>query len=290
MAFKGTKRRTALQIAEAIEDVGGYINAYTSREMTAYYARVLRGRRAAGAGRDRRHRAEPGVRPGRDRGRARRDPAGDRPGAGHARRHHLRLVAGSGLSRPAAGPHDPWARPSGSAAFARDDLAGFRGRALRPGADDPVGGRGGRSRRDRARWPNGCLAHLPAVADRRAAEPARFAGGERRQVKALEQVHFALAFEGPGYRDDGDLYRADLCHRAGRRHVVAAVSGNPRKARAVLHDLCADRRLCRHRHDDDLCRHQRRADRRTGRDHHRRDEARRRRHERRQRSPARGRR
>jgi predicted Zn-dependent peptidase len=42
MAFKGTERRTALEIAEAIEDVGGYINAYTSREMTAYYARVLR--------------------------------------------------------------------------------------------------------------------------------------------------------------------------------------------------------------------------------------------------------
>ena len=41
MAFKGTKRRSSLQIAEAIEDVGGYINAYTSREMTAYYARVL---------------------------------------------------------------------------------------------------------------------------------------------------------------------------------------------------------------------------------------------------------
>ena len=41
MAFKGTKKRNALQIAEAIEDVGGYINAYTSREMTAYYVRVL---------------------------------------------------------------------------------------------------------------------------------------------------------------------------------------------------------------------------------------------------------
>lgn len=41
MAFKGTARRNALEIAEAIEDVGGYINAYTSREMTAYYARVL---------------------------------------------------------------------------------------------------------------------------------------------------------------------------------------------------------------------------------------------------------
>jgi len=41
MAFKGTERRSALEIAEAIEDVGGFINAYTSREMTAYYARVL---------------------------------------------------------------------------------------------------------------------------------------------------------------------------------------------------------------------------------------------------------
>ena len=43
MAFKGTKTRTSLQIAEEIEDVGGYINAYTSREVTAYYARVLGG-------------------------------------------------------------------------------------------------------------------------------------------------------------------------------------------------------------------------------------------------------
>ncbi|MEM1314418.1 MAG: pitrilysin family protein [Pseudomonadota bacterium] len=41
MAFKGTGARTALQIAETIEDVGGYLNAYTSREATAYYARVL---------------------------------------------------------------------------------------------------------------------------------------------------------------------------------------------------------------------------------------------------------
>ena len=41
MAFKGTARRTPQQIAEEIEDVGGYLNAYTSREVTAYYARVL---------------------------------------------------------------------------------------------------------------------------------------------------------------------------------------------------------------------------------------------------------
>jgi len=42
MAFKGTKRRNALQIAEEIEAVGGHLNAYTSREQTAYYARTLK--------------------------------------------------------------------------------------------------------------------------------------------------------------------------------------------------------------------------------------------------------
>ena len=41
MAFKGTERRSAYQIAEEIEAVGGHLNAYTSRESTAYYAKVL---------------------------------------------------------------------------------------------------------------------------------------------------------------------------------------------------------------------------------------------------------
>jgi predicted Zn-dependent peptidase len=42
MAFKGTARRTAKQIAEDIEAVGGDLNAYTGREVTAYHARVLK--------------------------------------------------------------------------------------------------------------------------------------------------------------------------------------------------------------------------------------------------------
>jgi predicted Zn-dependent peptidase len=42
MAFKGTTRRTARQIAEEIEAVGGDLNAATSVETTAYYARVLK--------------------------------------------------------------------------------------------------------------------------------------------------------------------------------------------------------------------------------------------------------
>ncbi len=42
MAFKGTKRRSARQIAEEIEAVGGDLNAATSIETTTYYARVLK--------------------------------------------------------------------------------------------------------------------------------------------------------------------------------------------------------------------------------------------------------
>ena len=42
MAFKGTERRDAMAIAQEIEDVGGHVNAYTSREHTAFFARVLK--------------------------------------------------------------------------------------------------------------------------------------------------------------------------------------------------------------------------------------------------------
>ena len=42
MAFKGTRKRSAYDIAEQIENVGGYLNAYTSREHTTYYARLLK--------------------------------------------------------------------------------------------------------------------------------------------------------------------------------------------------------------------------------------------------------
>jgi len=42
MAFKGTERRTAARIAEEIEAVGGQMNAYTAREQTAFYVKVLK--------------------------------------------------------------------------------------------------------------------------------------------------------------------------------------------------------------------------------------------------------
>ena len=78
-----------------------------------------------------------------------------------------------------------------------------------------------------------------------APEPARFAGGEVRQEKPLEQAHFALAFEAPDYCDPG-IYTAQIySNTLGGRHVVPPVSGNPRTARVVLHHLCPDRRVFR---------------------------------------------
>lgn len=41
MIFKGTERRTARELEEEIENMGGHLNAYTSREQTTYYAKVM---------------------------------------------------------------------------------------------------------------------------------------------------------------------------------------------------------------------------------------------------------
>ena len=41
MAFKGTKTKSAFEIMQKIESVGGYINAYTSEEITAYWVKIL---------------------------------------------------------------------------------------------------------------------------------------------------------------------------------------------------------------------------------------------------------
>jgi len=41
MVFKGTKKRSARKIAEFIEDIGGYLNAFTTKENTCFYVRIL---------------------------------------------------------------------------------------------------------------------------------------------------------------------------------------------------------------------------------------------------------
>ena len=41
MVFKGAGKRNTRELAEAIEDVGGYMNAWTSRDQTTFHGRVL---------------------------------------------------------------------------------------------------------------------------------------------------------------------------------------------------------------------------------------------------------
>ncbi len=162
MAFKGTARRSARAIAEEIERVGGSLNAYTSREHTAYYARILADDVGACRRHPGRHPAQLVLRPGRAGEGASRRPAGDRPGQGHARRPRLRPAAGGVLPRPADGPSHP--RPGGDrpghAARGPDRLHGAPLRPQAPGLR--------RRRQDRAR---------PAGRPRPA--PVRRSGGNR---------------------------------------------------------------------------------------------------------------
>ncbi len=203
MAFKGTKRRTALQIAEEIEDVGGYINAYTSREMTAYYARVLEADVPLAHRCGRRHRAEPGLRPERDRGRAPRDPAGDRAG-GWTRRTTSSLT---GCRRRRFRSRRWGARSSGRRSgfesFAKKDLKGFVKEHYGP--DQMIlAGAGAVDHDALVRTAEGIFGHLKPVGRSRM-QAGRWQGSERREVKDLEQAHVALGFQGPAYRDE-DLY------------------------------------------------------------------------------------
>ena len=41
MLFKGTENRSAREIAEHMDDIGGYINAFTARECTCFYTKTL---------------------------------------------------------------------------------------------------------------------------------------------------------------------------------------------------------------------------------------------------------
>ena len=107
MAFKGTTTRNALQIAEAIENVGGDLNAATSVEHTGYFARVLKEDVVARRRYPLRHPPELAVRPARARPRAAGHRPGDRRRARQSRRSRLRSLPGGRLSRSADRPHHP---------------------------------------------------------------------------------------------------------------------------------------------------------------------------------------
>ncbi len=230
MAFKGTARRTALQIAEEIEDVGGYINAYTSREMTAYYARVLQADVPLAL-----------------------DVIADivlNP-AFEAReieveRHVILQEIGQAADTPddvifdwlqeASYPDQPLGRPILGPAdrIARYDAADLRRFVTgHYGPGQMILAASGAVQHDMlVTLAEGLFGHLPALVMPQAA-PARFHVNERREVKDLEQAHIALAFEGPAFRDP-DLFTAQ---------IYAAAMGGGMSSR-LFQKLREERGLC----------------------------------------------
>jgi predicted Zn-dependent peptidase len=202
MAFKGTERRSARGIAEEIEAVGGHLNAYTSREHTAYVARVL---------------------------------SADVPLAVdiiadilqnsvfdetelERERHVILQEIGQALDTPddlvfdnlqeIAYPAQALGRtilgtPDRVRGFRRDDLASYMSANYR-GPTMVLAAAGGVDHDALvalAQKQFGGLRNGGAVAH----EPARYVGGDHRVEHDLEQVHLLLAFDGVTY-DDPDFY------------------------------------------------------------------------------------
>ena len=206
MAFKGTARRSALDIAEQIEDVGGYINAYTSREVTAYYARLLKDDVPLACDLI----ADIVLNPAFD---AREI---------EVERGVILQEIGQALDTPddiifdwlqeAAYPEQPMGRTilgptERVAAFNRADLERFT--AQHYGPEQMILAAAGAVDHDAlCRMAEDLFGHLRP---RRQADPTPglFRGGELRRVRDLEQAHIALAFEQPGYRDDA-IYTAQV--------------------------------------------------------------------------------
>ncbi len=206
MAFKGTETRSARGIAEEIEDVGGHMNAYTSREAMAYYARILKDDvpLALDVISD-----------------IILNPLFDSDEIEVERGVILQEI-GQALDTPddvifdwlqeAAYPDQPLGRtvlgPADRVeAFGRGDLLRFVDRHHCPGR--MVLSAAGAVNHDRiAALAERTFGHLRR---RNPPDPprARFGGGDRRGIKPLEQAHWALALEGPATRDP-DFHTAQI--------------------------------------------------------------------------------
>lgn len=230
MAFKGTPTRTALRIAEEIEDVGGYINAYTGKEMTAYYARVLEAdvELALGLLAD-----------------IVLNPLFDAPDIEVERGVILQEI-GQALDTPddiifdwlqeAAFPDQPFGRTilgptERVSAFDKRDLTGFVREHYGPG-QLILSAAGAIDPERILRAAEQLFGHLPPRPGL-AVLPARFRGAERREERDLEQAHVALALEGPGVR-------AETAYAA---QIYASVLGGGMSSR-LFQELRERRGLC----------------------------------------------
>ena len=199
MAFKGTARRTAREIVEEIEQVGGELNAATSLESTAYYARVLKG--DDGIAIDLladivQHSTYDLVELEREREVILQEIAATRDSPDEIAYDMLHDAAfpGQPLGRPILGT------PESVTGFTPDDLRRFLGQ--RYGADRMVLSAAGAVDHDAlVRHAEALFAELPrrSTGDEQA---ARYEGGRRASDKPFEQAHVLFGFEGPSYRRD----------------------------------------------------------------------------------------
>lgn len=208
MAFKGTPTRTALQIAEAIEDVGGFLNAYTSRENTAYYARVLEEDVPLALDVIGDILLEPLFDPADvdiERGVILQEIGMTNDTPDDIVFDWLQEVAypEQALGRSILGPTE---RVS---SFQADDLRGFVAEHYGPG-QMVLAAAGAVDHDAICKQAEAMFGGMtPIVRPTTLIEPAVFGGGELRRNKDLEQVHFALAFEGPNYLDPA-IYTAQI--------------------------------------------------------------------------------
>ncbi len=206
MAFKGTKRRSALEIAESIENVGGFLNAYTSRETTAYYARVLQNDVPLAL-----------------------DVLGDILRNSTFEQREIEVERGviiqeigQSLDTPddvvfdwlqeVAYPNQPMGRTILGPTelvnrFSRNDLASFVGQHYGP-ENLILSAAGGVDHDMIVKQAEALFGDMPQGKPV-AVHAANFVGGERREVKDLEQAHFTLAFEAPDYSSK-DIYTAQI--------------------------------------------------------------------------------
>ena len=206
MAFKGTERRSAYQIAEEIEAVGGHLNAYTGRESTAYYAKVLAedAPLAVDIVADiLQHPTFDEDELGRERAVVLQEigQAHDTPDDSIFDRFQETAYPGQALGRPVLGTGEIVARIDRQTL--KDYMAGHYS------AESMVLAAAGKIEHERfLELVSEAFQGLPEKSAG-TVEPASYRGGDYREGRELEQVHVLLGFESVGYLDD-DYYAASV--------------------------------------------------------------------------------
>ena len=204
MAFKGTERRSARDIAEQIEAVGGHVNAYTSRETTAFYAKVLADDLALAAdviADILQHSVFDETELTRERAVVLQEIGQSIDTPDDIIFDHFQETAypDQALGRPVLG------RAEIVSSLDRDSLRAYMRRHYSP--ERMVIAAAGQVDHERLTdLVAGAFNGLPDDATP-VVEPAAYRGGDFREARELEQVHLLLGLDGVGYRDD-DYYAA----------------------------------------------------------------------------------